>query len=209
MFTFIIHAVVSVFAVMNPIGNVPIFLSLTDGYEEAERRNTALRSVAISFILLTIFLILGHYIFNLFGITISAFRVAGGILIFGIAYKLLHGSPSHMHKLHDDEHKESIEKEDISVTPLAIPIIAGPGTIATVMTLAAGGRMWMSSVDVLVSFTLVLGITYFVFRFSSWISSKMGKTEMNIVTRLMGLILAIISVQMVAEGLLGLFPGLS
>lgn len=203
-----VHAIFSIFAVMNPIGNIPIFLSLTDGYTIEDKRKTALKAVLVSFVLLFLFLILGHYIFKLFGITISAFRVAGGILIFGIAYKLIQGQSSHVHKLSDDEHEESIAKEDVSVSPLAIPIIAGPGTIATVMTVAAAKPIILNSLYVMIGFTIVLLMTYIVFYFSTWIASKIGQTEMNIVTRLMGLILAIISVQMVADGVLGLFPHL-
>jgi multiple antibiotic resistance protein len=208
MMSFFIHALVSFFAVMNPIGNVPIFLALTAEYTVEEQRRTAWKAISIAFIILTVFLLLGHVIFSLFGISINAFRLAGGILIFGIAYNLLHAKQSSVQSLHSHEHDESMEKEDISVTPLAIPIIAGPGTIATVMSLAAGPDLLTDSISVFIAYVIVLLVTYYIFYYSSWINKRLGQTEMNVVTRLMGLILAIIAVQMAAEGLGGLFPGL-
>lgn len=209
MIVYTIHALVSVFAVMNPIGNVPIFISLTDGYTPSEQRQVARKGILISFLILMIFLVLGHIIFQVFGITVNAFRVAGGILIFGIAYNLLHAKTSHVNSLHDSEHKESTDKEDISVTPLATPLIAGPGTIATVMGLAAGAPLLQKATAVFIGFVIVLIGTYIIFSYSYWINRHLGKTGMNVVTRLMGLLLAIIAVQMAAEGLIGLFPGLT
>lgn len=114
------------FAVSNPIGNVPIFLTLTEGYTAAERKAIARKAAILSFFILAAFLVFGHLIFKLFDINIYALRVAGGIFIFGIAYNLLNAKESHVQSLHHDEHKESKEKADISVTPLSIPIIAVP-----------------------------------------------------------------------------------
>ncbi|WP_066371764.1 MarC family protein [Neobacillus fumarioli] len=208
MVTFIIHAVISVFAVMNPLGNVPIFLSLTEGTSVAEQRRIARKGILIAFVILTIFIVLGHIIFQVFGITVAAFRVAGGILIFGIAYNLMQAKHSHAHAPHPEEHVESAGKDDISVTPLAIPLIAGPGTIATVMGLSSGGSLVFHSIAVFIGVLIVLGGTYIIFYYSGWIHQHLGKTEMNVITRLMGLLLAIIAVQMAATGLGSLFPGL-
>lgn len=210
---FIIHALVSIFAVMNPIGNVPIFVSLTDGYTKEERRVTAKKAVFVSFIILTVFLLLGNFIFQLFGITIDAFRVAGGILIFGIAYRLLHAKPSHMQHPVEAAQKQKnaqIPHEDVFVTPLATPLIAGPGTITAVMASASGSGLVLlrNSIGIFIAFTLVLIGTYIIFHYSSWIISHLRQTELNVITRLMGLILAVIAVQMAVAGVSGLFPGL-
>lgn len=191
---------------MNPFGNLPIFMSLTNDRETAEQRAIALKSVLISFALLTIFLLLGSYILNFFGITINAFRVAGGILIFGIAYHLLHAKTGHSQSLHEGEATESKEKDDVSVTPLATPILAGPGTIATVMALSAGQPSLLAIPSELVAYGVVLLLTYLVFRYANVISQRLGTTELNVITRLMGLILAIIAVQMAVNGIQGLFP---
>lgn len=207
MIGYIIHALVGIFAVMNPIGNVPIFLSLTEGYEVEKQRNTARKAILIAFLIILIFLVLGHLIFQLFGITVNAFRVAGGILIFGIAYNLIQAKHSHAHTPHDDEHAESMNKDDIAVTPLATPLIAGPGTIATVMALAGGGNLLQDSISVFIAVVLVLAGTYGILYYSGFIARHLGKTEMNVITRLMGLLLAIIAVQMTVSGLDALFPG--
>lgn len=148
----------------------------------------------------------GHLIFKLFDINIHALRVAGGIFIFGIAYNLLNAKESHVQSLHHDEHKESKEKADISVTPLSIPIIAGPGTIATVMSLSAGHSGIGHYAAVMIGIAAVIALTFLFFHYSAFISSKLGKTEMNVITRLMGLILAVVAVGMIGAGLKGMFP---
>jgi len=209
MIVYAIHALVSVFAVMNPLGNLPIFMSLTAGYTLEEQRKTASKAIGIAFLILLIFLVLGNIIFSVFGITVAAFRVAGGILIFGIAYNLLHAKASHVHAPHPEEHQESEEKDDISVTPLATPLIAGPGTIATVMALAAAPNELNNSIAVFIGFTVVLAGTFLIFRYAGNISKRLGQTELNVISRLMGLLLAVIAVQMGAAGLIGLFPALA
>ncbi len=199
-----LHALVSIFAVMNPLGTLPTFIALTNGFSVSEQRYTARKAAIASFFILLLFLLLGHFIFQLFGITIAAFRVAGGILIFGIAFNLLNAKPSHIQSPYEEE---STPREDITVTPLAIPIIAGPGTIATVMALATGGNPIMDSLSVFVAFVIVLIATYFIFYYSSWFNKRLKPSQLNVITRLMGLLLSIIAVQMAASGLAGLFPG--
>jgi multiple antibiotic resistance protein len=203
----IIHLIITVFAVMNPIGNIPIFVSLTDGYSLEDRRKTAKKATVISFIILTVFLVLGHFIFNVFGITIHSFRIAGGILIFGIAYNLLHGKHSRAQSPRTHEKEEAMEKEDVSVTPLALPIMAGPGTIATVMASTASHSP-ANLLSVLIGYTVVLVATFLLFYFSTSIITKIGQTGLNVVTRLMGLVLAVMAIQMIATGVKGLFPHL-
>jgi len=209
VFAFIIHVFVSLFAVTNPIGNVPIFLALTEGYEAKERTALARKAAILSFLILIAFLIFGEFIFRLFDINIHALRVAGGIFIFGIAYNLLNAKQSHVQSLHHDEHRESKEKEDISVAPLSIPIISGPGTIATVMSLSAGSRSLVHFGGMIIGIAAVLLLTFAAFHYSTLISNKLGQTEMNVITRLMGLILAVVAVGMIGTGLKGMFPVLS
>jgi len=200
---------VSFFAVMNPIGNIPIFISLTNGYSQQQKKHTARKAAIVSLCILTVFLVLGNFIFSLFGITIHAFRVAGGILIFGIAYNLLHAKTSNAQTPHSSEKKEAEEKEDISITPLALPIMAGPGTIATVMAHTGSSSFDISHlILVFIGFALVLALSYVLFYYSTPVINKLGQGGLNVVTRLMGLILAVISIQMIAEGIKGLFPHL-
>jgi multiple antibiotic resistance protein len=209
LLSIVIHSFAAFFAIMNPFGNLPIFMTLTSDRDIGEQRRIAQKSVVISFILLTVFLLLGSYILNFFGITINAFRITGGILIFGIAYHLLHAKTGHSQSLHQGETDESKEKEDVSVTPLATPILAGPGTIATVMALSVGQSPFVIIPAEMIAYTLVLALIYIVFRYANVISRHLGTTELNVITRLMGLILAIIAVQMAVTGLKGLFPVLS
>ena len=144
-----------------------------------------------------------------FDINIHALRIAGGIFIFGIAYNLLNAKQSHVQSLHHAEHRESKEKEDISVTPLSIPIISGPGTIATVMSLSAGSRSLVHFGGMIIGIAAVLLLTFAAFHYSTLISNKLGQTEMNVITRLMGLILAVVAVGMIGTGLKGMFPVLA
>lgn len=145
--------------------------------------------------------------FEVFGITIHAFRVAGGILIFGIAYSLLHAKNARSQSPHPNERKEVEARDDISITPLALPILAGPGTIATVMAQTSSHSL-PNLASVLIGYTIVLALTFVLFYYSSSIISKLGQSGLNIITRLMGLILAVMAVQMIASGIHGLFPKL-
>lgn len=206
MIGLIIKLTVSLFAVMNPLGNIPIFISLTQDYTNEERKAAARKATLISFIILTIFLLVGKIIFSTFGITIHGFRVAGGILIFGIAYGLLHAKPTGAQHPQGKDRAEAQQKDDISVTPLALPIIAGPGTIATVMSHSTNTASQMIGVGL--SYTIILAVTFILFNYSFIIMKRLGRNGLNVISRLMGLILAVMAIQMIAEGIQGLFPAL-
>lgn len=207
MLSFTLQALISVFAIMNPLGNVPIFLALTESNSTEEKRKMALKACLTAFVILLLFLITGNFIFHAFGITVDALRVAGGIIIFGIGYKLVIGKSTHSHALHDEEHKDAVNKDDVSITPLGIPLIAGPGTIATVMSLSTErGNQLSHSISVFIAFTLILLLTYVIFYYSSWINEKLNQTELAVITRLMGLIITVIAVEMIVSGLNVLIP---
>lgn len=207
MSTAIIHAFVSLFAVVNPVGNVPLFLALTADQSADARQKTARKALLTAFGILVVFLLLGRLILALFGISLAAFRVAGGMIIFSIAFQLLQAKTSHVHGLHDDEHAEGVEKNDVAVTPLATPLLAGPGTITAVMALS-GPDTVLSLIAVSVGILGVLALTYLIFRAAPWLADHLTQTALNIITRMMGLILAVIAVQMAASGVVGLFPRL-
>lgn len=236
MVAFFIHSIVSIFAVMNPLGILPTFLALTAGYSQDEQRAVARRTIVYSFLILLAFLLLGNFILHLFSITISAFRVAGGILLFGIAYDLLHAKASAIQSTAEDLDNEYIaeteleveskkvvtedktavaedratteQRDDITLTPLAIPVIAGPGTITSVMALAAGPSDIAGTATVFVAFSVVLAVTFLIFYYATYIHRRISQTQLNVITRLMGFILSIIAIQMAATGLGQLFPGL-
>ncbi len=210
MIVYLIHALVSIFAVLNPLGIMPSFLAMTAGHTHDEQRMIARHAVIASFFILVTFLLIGNVILNLFSITIHAFRVAGGILLFGIAYDLLHAKLSPIQSSVEDK----VSNQDIALTPLAMPIIAGPGTITTVMALSAGSGSagavlldrWAAMLDVFVAFSIVLAVTYAIFYYAPQINRRLSQTQLNVITRLMGFLLSIIAIQMAAEGLAGLFP---
>lgn len=182
------------FAVMNPIANTTIFASLTGSMDRPKQVRTAVKSLAIAFMIVLLFSILGKTIFHLFGITLPALRIAGGILIFIIGYHMLQGENS---KLHTSQESSDL---DVAVSPLAIPLLAGPGTIATAMNYSANGG-WVDITVTVLSFAVLCAITFICFIFSSKIISAIGQSGLSIITRLMGLILTVIAVQMVIVGI--------
>ena len=181
------------FAIMNPIANTTVFASLTGSMNKSEQRKIATKSLIITFIVILLFSVLGKSIFHLFGITLPALRITGGILVFLVGYHMLQGKNS---KLHTAEESDDL---NMAVSPLAVPLLAGPGTIATAMNYSAAGGWQEITVTVLAFSTLCL-ITFICFIFSTNIISLIGRSGLNIVTRLMGLILSVIGVQMIIVG---------
>jgi multiple antibiotic resistance protein len=191
------------FAMMNPIANAPLFLSLTDGLDEATRRGIALRAVLLAFLIIALFAVLGRQIFTLFGITLPAFRIAGGILIGLVGYQLLHGQESSMNVPSAEDNLGSRDAAlGIAITPLALPVLAGPGTIATAMNFSAGSTL-PEVMRVLSALALVCLITFVAFRFSGAVVRFLGQNAIRVVSQLMGLILAVIGVQMLIVGIRG------
>lgn len=210
MLIFWLHALVAIFAVMNPLGNVPIFLALTANHPPDTRLALARRSTVFAFLIVVFFALLGQGILQLFGITLNAFRVGGGILLFMIAFNLLQGRSSQVHNPSPADNTEILTKEDIAVVPLATPIMAGPGTIATVMAMDGAGNVisWSSSLLVISAAAVVVFASYLLFYNADRVRNHISQTAINLLARMMGLILTTVAVQMVAQGLKGLFPGL-
>lgn len=184
---------------MNPIANTAAFVGLTGNEEKSQQIKIAIKALTISFFIVVAFAICGKAIFHLFGITLPALRITGGILVFFIGYQMLQGKSSKMHEPHDpQEHPDA----DIAVSPLAVPLLAGPGTIATAMNYSATGG-WLEITITVAMFTVLCLITLIAFSFSRKIVSTLGTSGLNIVTRLMGLILAVIGMQMIIGGVKG------
>ena len=184
------------FAIMNPVANASLFISLTQGSDSSVRRLIALRSVVVAFIIVSVFAIGGREIFSIFGITLPAFRIAGGLMIGMIGYHMLQGEQSSFHTPSDDDNKNSRNAVlDMAITPLGIPLLAGPGTIATAMNFAAESS-FVEIVNVLSAFGLMCVITFAAFVGGQWFSNVLGQNGIKVISRLMGLILAVIGVQM-------------
>lgn len=181
------------FAIMNPIANTAVFVSLTGEEDRSFQIRTAIRALIISFFIIFIFAILGKTIFHLFGISLPALRVAGGILVFIVGYQMLHGKSSNMHK------PQQTGDSDLSVSPLAVPILAGPGTIATAMNYSATGQL-IEIIITIVAFGILCLVTFLSFIFGQKVVSLIGVSGLSIITRLMGLILSVIGTQMLITG---------
>ena len=194
------------FAIMNPIANTPVFLGLTAGDDPATRRSVALQGVLAAFLIILVFSLLGSVIFKLFGITLPAFRIMGGVLVALIGYQMLHSSPSPVHQPSDADMAASRSAAlSVAISPLALPILAGPGTIATAMNFASvGGTAGL--VVTIGAFAVLCVMTYAFFVFGQGLTRFLGPSGVNVVTRIMGLILAVIGVQMLVDGLKGAFP---
>ena len=184
------------FAIMNPVANTAVFIGLVGDKEKAERVVIARKSLLLSFCIIAAFSILGKVIFHLFGITLPALRITGGILVFQIGYHMLQGVGS---KLHGSSEASDVS---IAISPLAVPLLAGPGAIATAMNYSAEAG-WAAPLITLAMFAVLCLITFAAFIYSEKIVGVLGQSGLNIVTRLMGLILAVIGTQMLIEGILG------
>lgn len=192
------------FAIMNPIANTTIFIALTDQESGQSKKKIAIKSVVIAFFVILIFSALGKMIFELFGITLPAFRIAGGILVFLVGYNMLHGKTSKMH--HPKSATSRVSSKDdlnVAISPLAMPILAGPGTIATAMNYSATGDITELIITV-VAFLVLCIITVLLFISGEKLVRLIGESTITLISRLMGLILAVIGVQMILEGIKGI-----
>jgi multiple antibiotic resistance protein len=191
------------FAIMNPIANTSIFIGLTADDDPATKKAVARQAILLTFAIIAIVPISGKLIFELFGITLPAFRVTGGILIFLIGVHMLQGAASSVHQPSDADVQSSRDaKLAVAVSPLAIPILAGPGTIATAMNFSSGKGMEAVLITV-GAFALLCLITYLCVVSGDRMVNYLGRNGINAITRLMGLILATIGTEMVIAGIQG------
>jgi len=190
------------FAIMNPIANTTIFIALTDGESEKSKKQIASKALTITFITILIFSIIGKGIFEMFGITLPAFRITGGILVFFIGYHMLNGETSKMHHPKPGDNEKVPDFLNVAITPLAMPILAGPGTIATAMNYCATDKL-IEIVITIGSFLILCFITYLMFISGERLVKFIGENNIKLITRLMGLILAVIGMQMLLEGIKG------
>ncbi len=205
---FISTVFIGFFAILNPIGTTPVFLSMFGNADRHIIKKVAFKSVMVAFVIITIFSLFGHIIFRLFNITLPAFQVAGGIIVFFIGYDLLKGKASTAHgsKVIDT----SSAYEEMAVSPLGIPLLAGPGTISTAMNFVGQGKSFMITLLVILVFAIVCLITYWMFIVSQRIADKLKPSLIKAISRIMGLILAVIAVQMIINGVFNIikeFPG--
>ena len=194
LLSFALSVFTGIIAIMNPVANVPIFSSLVKGASVEEQRRIAKKSTLTAFLIVCAFIFLGKFIFELFGITIPAFKLTGGILIFKVGFDMLESKKS------GSKHVESPNlDENIAISPLAIPILAGPGTIVTAANFVSEGGILQTSI-VITIFALICYLTYLAFVASEKIVEKVGENVITVIGKIMGLIIAIIGTTMVIEG---------
>ena len=189
----------AVFFVVDPVGVVPIFIAMTHGDPPEKMRDTARRAALVAAALLIFFALFGTFLFKVIGVSLSAFRVAGGIVLLITSLDMLRARQSET-RTSPEEAQEATGKEDVAIVPLAIPLLAGPGAIATVMVLMSRGDGLLSTVAVVASILVTMAATYFMLRGASLVQRVLGQSGVAIFQRVMGLLLAAIAVQFIAEG---------
>ena len=182
------------FAIMNPISNLPAYMALVADDSQKISRKIAFRSLLIAFVIVTVFIFSGDFIFKVFGITIVSFRIAGGILVAVIGYHMINGNHSPSYKGMEQQAVNS-DPMSIAISPLAMPLFAGPGTITTALSLSNGGLQ--NQLMTVVAFALLCVITYLLLRSAKQIAGFLGENLMKIITKMMGLLLFSIGIQMI------------
>ncbi len=194
-----VSALTTLFFAIDPVAAVPLFLAMTDHESEAQRQKMARGASVVTAATLIGFALAGNWLFRFFGISLDAFRVAGGALLFLLALDMLRAEPSRQRST-PEERIEGRDKPDVSVFPLGIPILAGPGAITSVLMLVGqpvpGGR-----VVVVISVALVVLLTFFILRSAAYIERRFRRTGLNVAQRLMGLVLAGVAVQFMLDGI--------
>lgn len=192
-------ALSAVFFVVDPVGVVPIFLAITAGDSNEKIRRTALRACLVAGGLMLFFALFGGVIFKVFGVSLGAFRVAGGILLLVTSLDMLRARTSETRTTRTEE-EEGVEKDDVALVPLAMPLLAGPGAIATAVVLMARGTTWVSAVPVVAAIVLTFLASYLVLRAAGLVQRVLKQSGVKILERVMGLLLAAIAVQFIADG---------
>ncbi len=197
------YSFAAMFAIMNPIGAIPPLVALTEGYSAKEKRSTIKKAIYMAGGMLFGFVLVGAYIFEGLGITINDFKVAGGILLFKVAFDMLQGKISNT-KLSKEEGEEGRQREDVGIVPIGTPLLAGPGSITTAILLNQKGDTFQLKFVFVLALIALLAISYLILYFSSSIARKLGRTGTTVISRVMGLLLASIAVELIASGIIAL-----
>jgi len=200
---FAVTAFASIFAVVNPVGNLPVFVAITEGYSPELKRKVRNKVCIVAGSVLVVFALFGNVIFDLYGITIPAFKIAGGILLFSIAFTMTRGQLTKS-KMTEEEAEEASEKEEVGVVPLGIPLFAGPGAITTVMIYVSyaqdSGEPTLNLLFLFLGIFATVAISFVLLKYAEPLFSRMGKSGAMAFTRIMGLLLAAMAVEFVLSG---------
>lgn len=198
-------AMASIFAIVDPLGVIPFFSVLTEDMTVAEKRDVISKCCIVATATLGIFAVFGQFIFDAFGFSIPAFEIAGGILLFAVAFEMMHGERPRT-KMTETERTETLEREDVGVIPLAIPLLAGPGAITTVMIyMTHPVADPMDKMFIFAGILVAVLTTFFLMHYAGPIFKRIGRTGTKVLGRIMGLLLAAIAVQFIINGILGAY----
>lgn len=197
---FFIFAVSSLFTLVDPIGAAPMFVVLTEKYNRADVMRIARKATIAAGLVLVVFAALGDYIFSMYHLTLNAFRLTGGVIFFRLGLNMLESIPRRT-KSTPKEEAEALEKDDIAITPIGIPLIAGPGAITSVMILIGESTNVYQKTIVFVAIAIIMILTYFILRGSKALLSKLGTSGSRIIHRLMGMLLMVIASQFFIDGI--------
>jgi len=199
--------IVSVFALMNPLAAVPIYLGLTSDLEPDARRRIPFKTAAAAFLIMVIAFIAGETILLMFSVSIPALRIAGGIVILSMGWSMLQARTSRTRQT-DEEAEEACSRDSIAVIPMAIPLTAGPGAISLMVVAASYPNPIEGKIAIIIAVLFVCIMLWLFLKSATRISRLLGKTGMNIVTRIMGLLMLGVGVEFMGEGIGEMFPGL-
>ena len=204
---FAVVALSAIFFVIDPLANMPIFLTITSGDTVEQRRRTALRAAIAAWLTLTTFAVAGGLIFRALGISLGAFKIAGGLMLLLMAIDMMRAQPSPTRST-AEEQSESIARDDVAIMPLAIPMLAGPGAIATVMVLMSRAA-WhpVRTTAVFVAVTITLVSSWLLMRYAANAEKLLPKTVLRALERIMGLLLAAVAVEFIAGGVRDMIAG--
>ncbi|MBV7315053.1 YchE family NAAT transporter [Shewanella sp. NIFS-20-20] len=206
-FTLYVKFFLGLVAIINPVGLLPVFVSLTSHQSDADRKSTAKAANFAVVVILLVTIVAGQHILNMFSISLSAFRIAGGTLIAIIAMSMLQGKLGEV-KRNKEEDRESSAMESVAVVPLALPLMAGPGAISSVIVFAAEHNTLVNMLGMFVTVIIFGLLSFLLFSLASVIYRILGKTGINVITRLMGLLMLSIGIEVIAAGFKGMFPSL-
>ena len=205
--TFSLLSFSAIFFVVDPMGVIPVFIAITRNDSPEKRRDMARRATVAAFFILSTFALAGTLIFRVFGVTLGAFKVAGGVLLLLTSIEMLKAQPQRT-RTSPEEQQEGAEKEDVAIFPLAIPLLAGPGSIATVTALMGRAGRILFAVPVILSIAITCAASYAMLIAADRIQGFFGVTGLSVTNRVIGLIIGAIAVQFMFDGLRDTFPGL-
>jgi multiple antibiotic resistance protein len=202
--SFLITSLISLFIIIDPPGNVFPYLALSAAYTPAAARSLAWRACFYAFLVLALVVAVGRIILEFLGITVPAFQIAGGLVLFRIAIDMLEGR-GHFNRFDTSSSLNAADYREVALVPLAVPLLSGPGAISTVLVLSSRSGGYLEDGLILLSLVTIFALTYIFFRFAQFLAHSLKETSIRLLTRLMGLIMAALAVQFVLDGLLAAF----